>query len=99
VSLAERAVALCAIFSGSQVLKWLGGRQRSCSMLAFKDSSRTSEDHGRKDWWKTLEETRIQDSADIISSITVLDQNDRRICASFDMKYIKKQLDQMKNWK
>jgi DNA-binding XRE family transcriptional regulator len=94
------AVALCAIFSGSQVLEAaLGGEAADLvASLAFKDSEPNyPKTMGGKVWWKTLEETpdyKIQQNI-ISQHYRLLDQDDRRICASFDMKDIKKQLDHL----
>lgn len=98
------AVALCSIFSGSEVLgAALGGEAADLvASLAFKDSEPNHpKTMGGKIWWKTLEETpnyKVQQNI-ISQHYRLLDPDDRRICASFDIKDIKKQLDRMKNLK
>ncbi len=95
------AVVLCTIFERSEVLEAVFGGDVTdmIQALAFRNSDPNyPKTMGGRIWWKTLEETpKYKVQQNIISQhYRLLDQSDRRICASFELQTIKKQL---KNFK
>ena len=95
------AVTLCSIFERSEVLEAaFGGETTDMVMaLAFQDSEPSyPKTMGGKIWWKTLEEApKYKVQQNIISQhYRILDQNDRRICASFELHAIKIQIKNLK---
>jgi DNA-binding XRE family transcriptional regulator len=95
------AVALCTIFRRSEVLEGvLGGEATDIILaLAFDDSEpEYPKTLGGKIWWRTLEETPVYKLQQNILSqhYRILDQNDRRICASFDRETLNGRLEQLK---
>ncbi len=94
-------IALCTIFERSEVLEAaFGGETTDIIMaLAFQDSEPVyPKTMGGKIWWKTLEETpKYKIQQNIVSQhYRVLDQNDRRISSSFELKEIKSQVERLK---
>lgn len=95
------AIALCAIFERSEILEAAFGGEASdmIAALAFQDSEPSyPKTMGGKIWWKTLEETpeyKVQQNI-ISQHYRLLDHNDRRICASFELQTIKKKMEQVK---
>lgn len=95
------AIALCTIFERSEILEAVYGGETSdiIAALAFQDSEQKHpKTMGGKIWWKTLEETpeyKVQQNI-ISQHYRLLDRNDRRICTSFELHWIKKQIDQLK---
>jgi DNA-binding XRE family transcriptional regulator len=94
-------VSLCTIFQRSEVLEAaFGGEATDIIMaLAFQDSEPIyPKTMGGRIWWKTLEETpKYKIQQNIVSQhYRALDQNDRRITSSFELKEIKDQLEQLK---
>lgn len=94
-------IALCTIFQRSEVLEAaFGGEATDIIMaLAFQDSEPIyPKTMGGKIWWKTLEEApKYKIQQNIVSQhYRVLDQNDRRITSSFELKEIKDQLERLK---
>lgn len=95
------AIALCTIFERSEVLEAaFGGETTDIIMaLAFEDAEPSyPKTMGGKIWWKTLEEKptyKVQQNI-ISQHYRVLDHNDRRVCASFELQSIKKQLENRK---
>ena len=95
-------VSLCTIFARSEVLEAAFGGEATdiIRALAFADSEQDyPKTMGGKIWWKTLEETsKYKVQQNIISHhYRALDQDDRSICASFELKDIKKQLEKSKS--
>ena len=95
------AVALCTIFERSEVLEAaFGGETTDIIMaLAFQNSEPSyPKTMGGKIWWKTLEETpKYKVQQNIVSQhYRILDQNDRRIFSSFELKDIKNHLEKSK---
>ena len=94
------AIAMCTIFERSEILEAAYGGETSdiVAALAFQDSEpKHPKTMGGKIWWKTLEETheyKVQQNI-ISQHYRLLDQNDRRIRASFELQTIKKQIDQL----
>jgi DNA-binding XRE family transcriptional regulator len=95
------AVALCTIFRRSEVLAGtLGGEATDIILaLAFEDSEpEYPKTLGGKIWWKTLEEAatyKLQQNI-ISQHYRILDQNDRRICASFDREMLNGRLEKLR---
>ena len=86
------AVTLCTIFRDSEVLEMtFGGNPQDIILsLAFTDYERNEKTMGGKVWWNNIECTeyyRIQQNI-ISRHFRILDSQDRRICSSFDDKYI-----------
>ena len=94
------AVALCAIFSGSRILSGLLGGEAGemIQALAFRDlSPRFPKTMGGKIWWRTVETRagcKIQQNI-LSQHYRVLDNEDGRICSSFDLEEIHRRLDDM----
>ena len=92
------AVAFCTIFSGSQVLSGLLGGDAGdmVAALAFQDlSPRYPKTLGGRVWWRTVETYRggrVQQNI-LSQHYRALDQEDHRICASFDLAEIRRRLD------
>lgn len=91
------AVALCTIFSGSQVLSGLLGGEAGDMIraLAFRDLKPAyPKTMGGKVWWRFVE-TRgsytIQQNL-ISQHYRALDQEDGRICSSFDLEEVRRGL-------
>jgi DNA-binding XRE family transcriptional regulator len=95
------AIVLCTIFERSEVLEAAFGGEVTdiVSALAFQDSDPDyPKTTGGKIWWKTLEEApeyKVQQNI-ISQHYRILDQNDRRLFASFELQAIKAYLDQIK---
>jgi Predicted transcriptional regulators len=91
------SVALCTIFENSEILEaaFGGGAADMIVALAFQDSGRDyPKTMGGKVWWRTLEESsgyKIQQNI-LSQHYRILDQNDRRIYASFELSEIKNRL-------
>ena len=91
------AVALCTIFSGSQVLSGLLGGEAGDMIraLAFRDLKPAyPKPMGGKVWWRFVE-TRgsytIQQNL-ISQHYRALDQEDGRVCSSFDLEEVRRRL-------
>lgn len=91
------AVALCTIFSGSQVLSGLLGGEAGDMIraLAFRDLKPVyPKTMGGKVWWRFVE-TRgsytIQQNL-ISQHYRALDQEDGRVCSSFDLEEVRRRL-------
>lgn len=91
------AVALCTIFSGSQVLSGLLGGEAGDMIraLAFRDLKPAyPKTMGGKVWWRFVE-TRgsytIQQNL-ISQHYRALDQEDGRVCSSFDLEEVRRRL-------
>ncbi len=91
------SVALCALFDHSQVLgRLLGGPAGEIlQALAFQDLTPTyPPTMGGRVWWRTVETIgrfRIQQNL-ISQHYRALDPSDGRICSSFDLDEIRRQL-------
>lgn len=90
-------VALCTIFSGSQVLSGLLGGEAGDMIraLAFRDLKPAyPKTMGGKVWWRFVE-TRgsytIQQNL-ISQHYRALDQEDGRVCSSFDLEEVRRRL-------
>ena len=93
------AVTLCTIFRNSEVLEMTfgGDAQDIILSLAFTDYERKEKTMGGKVWWiniKVTAEFRIQQNI-ISEHYRILDDQDRRICSSFDFEYIGKRLQEL----
>ena len=93
------AVTLCTIFRDSEVLAMTfgGDPQDIILSLAFTDYERNEKTMGGKVWWSNIECTdhyRIQQNI-ISRHFRILDSRDRRICSSFDEKFIRKRLEEL----
>ena len=91
------AVTLCTIFSGSQVLSGLLGGEAGDMIraLAFRDLKPVyPKTMGGKVWWRFVE-TRgsytIQQNL-ISQHYRALDQEDGRVCSSFDLEEVRRRL-------
>ena len=88
------SVALCAIFSSSEILSaTFGGKPTDIIMaLAFEGNEPVyPKTMGGKVWWRTVEERngyKIQQNI-ISQHYRILDAEDRRICSSFEPSIIK----------
>jgi len=90
------AVTVCTIFRDSEVMEMTfgGDAQDIILSLAFKDFEINEKTMGGKIWWTNIEVTeqlRIQQNI-ISRHFRILDNQDRRICSSFDNEYIRKRL-------
>ena len=91
------AVAFCSIFSRSQVLAGLlGGEAEDMVLaLAFEDLKPTyPKTMGGKVWWRLVEHCcgcKIQQNI-ISQHYRALDCEDGRICSSFDLEEVRRQL-------
>lgn len=90
------AVTLCTIFRNSEILEMtFGGHPQDIILaLAFSDYETTEKTLGGKIWWNNIEckeKYRIQQNI-ISGHYRILDNQDRRICSSFDYEYIWKRL-------
>ncbi len=93
------AVSLCTVFRNSEVLELTfgGDPQDIILSLAFTDYESNEKTLGGKVWWiniKSTDEFRIQQNI-ISEHYRILDDQDRRICSSFDYEYIKKRLQEL----
>ena len=95
------AVALCSVFSGSQVLsRLLGGEaQDMIQALAFEDAKPVfPKTMGGKIWWETVETGKgwkIQQNI-ISRHYRALDNENGRICSSFSLEEIYQRLGELK---
>ena len=91
------AVALCAIFSGSQVLSGLLGGEAGDMIhaLAFQNLKPTyPRTMGGKVWWHFVETCgsyTIQQNL-ISQHYRALDHEDGRVCSSFDLEEVRRRL-------
>lgn len=95
------AVILCTIFRDSEVLAMAYGGQPLdiILLLAFNDHKNHYEKTmGGKIWWRDIERNgRYRIQQNIISQhYRILDDEEKRICSSFDYEYIKKRLYEIK---
>ena len=94
------SVALCTIFSGSQVLSGLLGGEAGDMIraLAFQDTKPTyPKTMGGKIWWRTVErkgEYHVQQNI-LSQHYRILDKEDGRICSSFDLEEIRRRLNEL----
>lgn len=90
------AVALCTLFSKSEILSGaLGGEPTDIIMaLAFQgDEPHYPKTMGGKVWWHLVEEKngyKLQQNI-LSQHYRILNQEDERICASFDFETVQKQ--------
>lgn len=95
------AVALCSVFSGSQVLSGLlgGEAQDMIQALAFEDAKPVfPKTMGGKIWWETVETGKgwkIQQNI-ISRHYRALDDENGRICSSFSLEEIYQRLGELK---
>lgn len=98
------AVAFSTIFSDSQVLSGsLGGEASDMILaLAFEDlEPNYPQTMGGKIWWKTVEEIngfRIQQNL-LSQHYRALNQEDQRVCSSFDLQQIRDLLRNLGNYR
>lgn len=94
------AVALCTIFSGSQVLSGLLGGEAGDMVraLAFQNLKPVyPKTMGGKVWWRFVETHgpyTIQQNL-ISQHYRALDREDGRVCSSFDLEQIRQHLDRL----
>ena len=94
------AVALCSIFSESQVLAGLlgGSAEDMIQALAFQDLKPAyPKTMGGKVWWKTIETGdgwKIQQNI-ISQHYRALDDENGRICSSFDLENVREILSEI----
>lgn len=94
------AAALCAIFSGSQVLSGLLGGEAGdmIQALAFQDlRPNYPRTMGGKVWWRTVERTgpyTIQQNI-LSQHYRALDGEDGRVCSSFDLEEVRRRLEEL----
>lgn len=97
------SVALCAIFSGSQVLSGLLGGEAGdmIQALAFQDLRPAyPKTLGGKVWWRTVERRggyTIQQNI-LSQHYRALDSQDGRVCSSFDLEEIRRRLEELEGW-
>ena len=98
------AVALCAIFSGSQVLSGLLGGEAGDMVpaLAFQDLRPTyPKTMGGKVWWRFVETMgpyTIQQNI-LSQHYRALDREDGRVCSSFDLEEVRQRLRELEGSK
>ena len=91
------AIVLCTIFKQSEVLEAIFGGEATDIILALAFQNLEPgypKTLGGKIWWNTLEEIsghKVQQNI-ISQHYRILDSNDRRIFASFDLQMIKTML-------
>lgn len=96
------AVALCTIFSGSQILSGLLGGEAGDMVraLAFQDTKPVyPKTMGGKIWWRFVEtygSFTIQQNI-LSQHYRALDREDGRVCSSFDLDEIRKRLAELEN--
>lgn len=96
------AVAFCTLFSGSRVLSGeLGGEASDMiQAMAFANTKPTfPRTMGGKVWWRFVEMHgvyRIQQNM-ISRHYRALDQDDGRVCASFELEEIRQRLKELEN--
>ena len=94
------SVALCTIFSASQVLSGrLGGEAGDMiRALAFQDTRPVyPKTMGGKVWWRMVErkgEYTVQQNI-LSQHYRILDKEDGRICSSFDLEEIRRRLSEL----
>ena len=94
------SVAVCTIFKDSEVLQMTfgGDPQDIILSLAFENYERNYEKTmGGKIWWSDIEAKgsyRVQQNI-ISKHYRILDSEDRRICSSFELDYIKERLEEL----
>lgn len=98
------AVALCAIFSGSQVLSGLLGGEAGDMVpaLAFQDLRPTyPKTMGGKVWWRFVETVGAYTIQQNILSqhYRALDREDGRVCSSFDLEEVRQRLRELEGTK
>ncbi len=92
------AVVLCSIFPKSEVLAGVLGGEASDIILALAfegDEPQYPKTMGGKVWWRTVEEyggCKIQQNI-LSQHYRALNQEDERICASFDLDAVRAHLD------
>lgn len=95
------AVVLCSIFERSEILEaaFDGAAADLIQTLSFQDSgSDYPKTMGGKIWWKTLEEKgsfKLQQNI-VSQHYRILDQFDRRLFSSFELKAMKDRLEKLK---
>lgn len=94
------AIAVCTIFKDSEILELaFGGETQDIILsLAFDGYEKTYEKTmGGKIWWRDVEFKGIYKiQQNIISKhYRILDDQDRRICSSFELDYIQERLNEM----
>ena len=98
------AVALCAIFSGSQVLSGLLGGEAGDMVraLAFQNLQPTyPKTMGGKVWWRFVETVgsyTIQQNI-LSQHYRALDREDGRVCSSFDLEEVRQRLRELEGTK
>ena len=91
------AVALCAIFSGSQMLSGLLGGEAGDMVraLAFQDLRPTyPKTMGGRVWWRFVETVgpyTVQQNI-LSQHYRALDREDGRVCSSFDLEEVRRRL-------
>ncbi|ELC8441386.1 transcriptional regulator [Clostridium perfringens] len=94
------SVVVCTLFKDSEILKMALGEDifDIISSLAFGHSEGNySKTLGGKIWWNTIEETpifKIQKNQ-VSGHYRILNNNDERVCSSFDFNYIKSRYDEL----
>lgn len=94
------AIAVCVIFKDSEILQMsFGGDTEDIILsLAFSNYERKYEKTlGGKIWWKDIETKgnhRVQQNI-ISNHYRILDNEDKRICSSFEKEYIEKRLNEL----
>jgi len=94
------SVALCAIFQDSEILNMtFGGDVNDLLLsLAFTNYSKEyGKTMGGKVWWRDIESLggyKIQQNI-ISDHYRILDKDNRRVCSSFDVEYIRLRLKEL----
>jgi len=93
------AVTMCTIFRNSEILEMTfgGDSQDIILSLAYTDYESNEKTLGGKIWWTNIKLTdkyRIQQNI-ISEHYRILDDQDRRVCSSFDFEYIQKRLQEL----
>lgn len=93
------AVTLCTVFRNSEILEMTfgGDSQDIILSLAYTDYENNEKTLGGRIWWTNIKLTdkyRIQQNI-ISEHYRILDDQDRRICSSFDFEFIQKRLQEL----
>lgn len=97
------AIVVCTIFKDSEILELaFGGETQDIILsLAFDGYEKNYEKTmGGKIWWRDVEHKgayKIQQNI-ISKHYRILDNQDRRICSSFELDYVEKRLNELCNF-
>lgn len=94
------AIAVCVIFKDSEILQLAFGGETQDIILSLSFHSyegKYDKTMGGKIWWSDIQindKYRIQQNI-ISKHYRILDNNNRRICSSFELEYVQKRLNEL----